>query len=243
MFLLRALMLAAAAVGTNAAVGVDMSSGICQGMALSDWQCIVNAGYSFAIIQGWQGGYGYNSGLATCVSNAWAAGMAHVDVYLFDCPNCDGTGNPAATVQTMVNNMANQNIKYGMLWFDTEQCDGCWNDYGSNVQYIHAGMDQATSMGVVVGMYSSPYEWSITVGGDTSFTQYPLWYANYDGQPNFNSWASDPFGGWSSPAMHQYTGDATVCGIDVDLTWYPDSFLVNRTQAFYNATKVSFKKM
>eukprot|EP01116_Phalansterium_solitarium_P010459 TRINITY_DN2524_c0_g1_i1.p1 TRINITY_DN2524_c0_g1~~TRINITY_DN2524_c0_g1_i1.p1 ORF type:complete len:261 (-),score=86.33 TRINITY_DN2524_c0_g1_i1:64-846(-) len=223
--------LAAMVAVSFAAEGVDMSADICQSMAPSDWPCIVNQGYTFAIIQGWSGGYGYNSGLSDCVANAWAAGMAHVDVYVFFCPNCDGCSDPAGTIQTMVNNMAGQNIKYGMLWFDTEQCDGCWNDAGSNAAYIHTGVNQAVSMGVTVGMYSSPYEWGQTVGGDTSFTAYPLWYANYDGDQSFDDWSSDPFGGWSSPAMHQFAGDASVCGIDVDLTWYPDSGApLNRTK-------------
>lgn len=44
-------------------------------------------------------------------------------------------------------------------------------------------------------------------------------YPDYDGVPNFNSFS--PFAGWTSPAMKQFQGDASVCGADVDLSWYP----------------------
>lgn len=51
-----------------------------------------------------------------------------------------------------------------MLWFDIEQCSGCWADDATNVAFIHAAVAQAQSMGVKVGIYSSDYEWSVTVG-------------------------------------------------------------------------------
>ncbi len=63
-----------------------------------------------------------------------------------------------------------------------------------------------------------------TVGGD-----HALWYAHYDGNPSFSDFS--PFGGWSSPAMKQYTGTSTVCGFGVDDNWYPDA--ANGTAAFY----------
>lgn len=60
----------------------------------------------------------------TCFS--WAAKMAHVDVYIFMCPQCSGNGSPEGVVETVVNNLHSQGVNYGMLWFDVEQCDGCW---------------------------------------------------------------------------------------------------------------------
>ena len=33
------------------------------------------------------------------------------------------------------------------------------------------------------------------------FTTVPVWYASYDGQPNFNNWGSVNFGGWSRPSI------------------------------------------
>ena len=43
-------------------------------------------------------------------------------------------------------------------------------------------------------------------------------YAHYDDDPSFGDFYS--FGGWSQPAIKQYQGDASVCGVDIDKDWY-----------------------
>ena len=43
-------------------------------------------------------------------------------------------------------------------------------------------------------------------------------YPHYDDSPSFSDFV--PFGGWTRPAIKQYEGDATVCGVDVDKDWY-----------------------
>ena len=48
---------------------------------------------------------------------------------------------------------------------------------------------------------------------------YSLWYAHYDGVANFNDFGA--FGGWTKPAMKQFAGDTTVCGLDVDKNYKP----------------------
>ena len=50
---------------------MDMSGGDCNAMNQADWDCLVHNGYDFAIIQAWQGGYGYTSHIAECVSQAY----------------------------------------------------------------------------------------------------------------------------------------------------------------------------
>ena len=47
--------------GLPGVFGVDMSSGISAGISAAQWECMHTQGnYDFAIIQGWQGGYGLN---------------------------------------------------------------------------------------------------------------------------------------------------------------------------------------
>ena len=58
------------------------------------------------------------------------------------------------------------------------------------------------------------------------------WYAHYDGSPSFGDFS--PFGGWSSPAIKQYQGDASICGAGVDLNWYPD--FAGGLPPWYNAS-------
>jgi len=213
-----------------ATIGVDFSAQGGEGMSLSTFQCFKNSGYDFAVIQTWQGGYTWNTQIANNAADAWTAGLAHVDVYIFFCPRCFDNSDPAGVVSTVVNGLAAKGVKYGMLWFDIEQCGGCWNDAGSNAQYIATGVNQAIAMGVHVGVYSSEYEWSQTVGGFTGFSQLPQWYADWDGVESFSD-NTHNFGGWTSPSMKQFT-DHGACA-DVDQSWYPDSWF----QTYLNITQ------
>jgi GH25 family lysozyme M1 (1,4-beta-N-acetylmuramidase) len=54
----------------------------------------------------------------------------------------------------------------------------------------------------------------------TNFAKYPLWYAHYDGKQTFDDYSINPFGGWIKPTMKQYSGDASICGIRLDLSYY-----------------------
>lgn len=82
----------------SATLGVDFSKEICEGVGYSNFQCVivnpfffflpssslrclVQHGYSFAIIEAWQGGWGLTTNIGANVRAALAAGMAHVDVY------------------------------------------------------------------------------------------------------------------------------------------------------------------
>jgi len=74
-----------------------------------------------------------------------------------------------------------------------------------------------------VGVYSDYYQWENVFGDahyDPSNSGLPMWYSNYDSSKSFSGWSS--FGSWTSPAIKQYRGDATVCGFDVDLNWAPN---------------------
>jgi hypothetical protein len=41
----------------------------------------------------------------------------------------------------------NSGLRFGQLWFDIEQCSGCWNDAASNVAFIQRAVNKAVSMG------------------------------------------------------------------------------------------------
>jgi len=205
-------------IATN---GVDTSAASCSSV---DFGCLMNDGYVFSIIETWNGGYGYNNEIQTCVENAWNAGMYHVDVYVFMCPQCYGNSDAASVVNTVYNNLNNAGVQYGMLWFDVEQCSGCWDsDLSSNANYLQDAANQAAYLGINYGIYSSEYEWSATVGYYTGLSSRPLWYAHYDGQQNFDDTSDYTFGGWQSPAMKQYNDyGPSSCG-SVDVDWYPSS--------------------
>ena len=113
------------------------------------------------LLLAWNGGYQYNSNMQACISDAWNAGMAHVDVYVFMCPNCRGNSPASSAMSSIINNLNSQGIRFGQLWLDIEQCNGCWNDAASNVAYLREAANTAINMlgQGKVGMYSSKYEW------------------------------------------------------------------------------------
>ncbi len=90
--MLRNLIVFLAAVSTAlATVGVDVSSRV----SLSSWECAKKAGYNFGVVRVYQsGGHTDPNGPAT-IKDAWNAGIAHVDGYIFPCYSC---GNPAKQV-------------------------------------------------------------------------------------------------------------------------------------------------
>lgn len=51
------------------------------------------------------------------------------------------------------------------------------------------------------------------------FSDFPLWYAHYDGIPSFSDFK--PFGGWTKPTIKQYKGTSSLCGASVDLNYHP----------------------
>ena len=110
----------ARARGAPGVFGLDVSD---PNIPASMWSCMHTQGnYSFAIIEGWRGGYQLQP-VADNVAYAWAGGFSHVDVYAFMCSNCN---NGPQSAQALVNYLRQNNVQFGMIWLDVEQCSGCW---------------------------------------------------------------------------------------------------------------------
>jgi len=138
------------------------------------------------------------------------------------CPRCQGNGPNG--VKLLVDHLRSNNVKFGMVWLDIEQCTKCWDtDVASNCAWVGSLVDEYERLGVKVGIYSSPGEWPMTVGGGcTRFTGKPLWYAHYDGEPSFSDYSGMRFGGWSAPYMKQFADHAdNSCGVSIDRDWRP----------------------
>ena len=116
-------------------------------------------------------------------------------------------------------NLNSKGVKYGMLWFDIEGPQ-YWMGQEANREFFNGLVAEGRALGVHLGVYSSASQWNPIFGSFSGGSGLPLWYAHYDGAPNFNDFA--PFAGWSHPAIKQYNGDVTVCGFDIDQNWYPD---------------------
>jgi len=143
--------------------------------------------------------------------------MTSVDVYLFPCAGTDG----ATQVQGLVSFLSGS--KYGNIWLDieTNPSSGCgWSsDQSSNCNYIQGMIQEGSKLGKKIGVYASEYMWTSIAGSScTVGASSPLWYADYDNEPNFDDFK--PFGGWTTPTMKQYqTG--TTCQLGVDYNWRP----------------------
>jgi hypothetical protein len=113
--------------------------------------------------------------------------------------------------------LAESNPSPGCGWPSTVNEDGSHNATAAaaGCQFIADLISSLKARGVNVGTYASEYEWSITVGSScTSASSTPLWYAHYDNDPSFSDFA--PFGGWTTPAVKQYSGTHLVtCMADV----------------------------
>ncbi len=121
---------------------------------------------------------------------------------------------------------ASNDSSFGMVWIDVEinPSSGCsWTSYSwsSNCDYLMQLINAVKAHGKAVGVYTSIYEWESTMGSLGACTQaagVPLWYAHYDSWASFGDYTK--IGGWSSPAMKQFIGDTTLCGVGIDETFY-----------------------
>jgi len=141
----------------------------------------------------------------------------------------NGRQKPIMSVKNDNVNYDGIDATYGMVWLDmeTNPSSGCsWasDSYSSNCDYIEQLAQAVVANGKKCGIYSSEYEWEEVTGSRyacTSVDKYQLWYAHYDNNPSFSDFSSYKFGGWTSPTMKQYAGDATECSTDVDKDYYP----------------------
>jgi len=196
-----------------AAKGVDISTLV----STSNFGCLKSNGYTFAIMRCYRSTGSVDPNCAGSVTNAWAAGLAHVDVYLFPCFSC---GNPAGQVSTLVTYLKNNNVKYGQLWLDIEGPGTYWgSSQAANANFFAALVSEAKALGVSLGVYTSASQWNPIMGSYTGGSSIPLWYAHYDNNPSFSDFTA--FGGWTRPNIKQYN-TGSLCGAGVDYNWYPD---------------------
>jgi len=195
--------------------GVDVSTSVSQ----SQWSCLKGDNLTFAVIRAWHSTGTPDTNCPGTVAAAWAGGLTAVDVYMFPCPSC---GNPAGQVSNCLAFLKQHNVKFGTFWFDIEGPGLYWgSDQGSNAQFFAALASELKNQGVKGGVYTSKSQWVPIMGSYTGGSQYPLWYADYDGEPSFSDFS--PFNGWTKPAMKQFTDQGSKCSVSYDINWYPPS--------------------
>lgn len=202
----------------TATVGVDVSDAV----SSSTWTCLRSPGgqgaVEFAIARVYQSTGSVDPHGRASIIAAKSAGIAHVDGYMFPAM---GT-SAAAQVKAAAASVAGSG--YGMLWYDIERLNWPANQ-AANQAFIKELVDTGRALGVSAGIYTNYYNWQEIVGLGWSYPAQQglqLWYAHYDKNPSFADFQA--FGGWSKPAIKQYIGDASSCGVGVDYNWYPAGY-------------------
>ena len=118
--------------------------------------------------------------------------------------------------------MLSLNLDVDVIWLDVEIYKW-YADQTKNRQFFEE-LINADFGGKRIGVYTSKNNWSNIMGlGYTAGSAYPLWYAHYDGQPNFDDF--QPFGGWAEPQRKQFAGDEILCESDVDFNYQEQSMI------------------
>ena len=199
----------------SATVGVDVSSHLTE----ADFKCLKQPGghgpVEFAVVRAYTSTGHVDPEAVGTIKSALAAGVKHVDAYLF--PDVHGS----AAAQVKATHAALSGVRYGMIWYDIERL--AWgSSKATNQAFIKELVDTGKELGVHAGIYTNYYNWEDIVGLDYKYPAekgLPVWYAHYDNSPSFSDFTA--FGGWSKPSIKQFAGDVTTCGVDVDFNWYP----------------------
>jgi hypothetical protein len=210
-FGLALVALAACFAVSSATIGIDISSLF----AVSSWQCLRNSGYTFAIVRCFCSTGNPDHNCPQSVSNAWQAGFEYVDIYMFPCPQC---GNARAQVQSLYNFASN--VKYGLMWLDIEGPEYWLGNYDSNRGFMNDLANSAKEIfgDKLGGIYTNKNGWVSIFGDWSAWGSLPLWWAYWDESPSFDNFS--PFCGWNKPAIKQYVGDGSACGIVIDKNYY-----------------------
>jgi hypothetical protein len=122
-------------------------------------------------------------------------------------------GDVVARVRRAVETVADLPVE--RLWLDCEDAPGRFSP-PQIVAEIEAGLAACGSL--PAGIYTGRWWWPTATGNSSRFAGLPLWHAEYlrspDLLPDLESF--QPYGGWVRPAMWQFQGTTTVCGVTVD---------------------------
>jgi GH25 family lysozyme M1 (1,4-beta-N-acetylmuramidase) len=213
--LLAILAIATVAFASN---GVDLSTLA----TVENFQCLVDTqNVTFVVLRGYRSFGSLDPNIKANLKNAQDAGIFFTDVYLFPCRG----KSPVDQANELIDHLSD--VDYNYIWVDVETnsspgCSWAASTAEENCNFLEQMVNQISKRGRAPGIYASSYMWTQIMGSASAcpkFKALPIWYPHYDKTQTFNDFT--PFGGWTKPNYKQYQGTTNVCGVGVDLNWYP----------------------
>lgn len=193
--------------------GVDVSAPYDSG----HFHCLRSLNLRFAIVRCFESLGRPDPNCAGTVAAAHAGAMDRVDAYMFPCGRC---GNAKGQVDALIAYFNEHKVLVKTLWLDIEGTQYWTGNLDANRAFMTELVDACASAGLATAIYSSASQWSELFGADfVKGNNLPLWYAHYDGLPEFSDFRS--FGGWSKPAFKQFSDQGSKCGVSYDISWGP----------------------
>lgn len=212
-----------------ATIGVDLY----KPYPTSAFQCLKANGVNFIITRAYHSYGAVDTNAMVNVNNAYLAGIAHSDLYMFPCPL--GKNATKQVEETLSGRQGLAGGAYiGTVWLDIETgptgaaaCAWSVTDFAANCAFLTELITALHAWGANAGVYSSHYEWLAIFGTQHACpvpANVPLWYAAWNGKQDFNDWnSSTSFGSWATPSIKQWSpqSPAPSCGVVADSDFYP----------------------
>jgi GH25 family lysozyme M1 (1,4-beta-N-acetylmuramidase) len=182
--------------------GIDIYS---DALTPSDWECLkTKGGLKWAVFRAYHSFGAFDNSSLVNIKYATDANVDNVDVYMFPCRGKDAS----AQAKDLLTNL--KNAPFQTVWLDIEEnpskgCSWTMETKENNCQFVQTLINALTQGGVSVGVYSSHYEWNLTLGENCEVANsLPIWYAHYDGESNCKDFLKTTFGGWKKPFAKQF---------------------------------------
>lgn len=156
-------------------LGVDVSSL----PTSSFFSCFLSSGYTSFIMRGFRSSGSVDSNVVSALQLANAAGVPHIDVYMFPDP-LSSTLTAAQQFSALVSALSGST--YDIIWFDIEEDSAgqYWSTtYATNQAFYASLLSSCQTAGKRCGVYSNYNNW-VTIFGSSTYqasggSSLPLW--------------------------------------------------------------------
>ena len=193
----------------SASFAVELSN---QSPPVGTFSCLAKSGTSLVVLEIYDAQGKVNKNFLANYVEAKAAKIKNVDAVI----RVNDTFTPEDVCNAVVHALPAQ--FNGNVWFDVANQPGRWSLPGSmRLHHLEDLTEVCKDHGLKPGVYSNVEDWIAVMGwrkaGSDIMGAIPVWYANQDGNANFNDFESVGFGSWQKPQMKNYQNNTSLCRI------------------------------